>query len=136
MQAVITYSDYLDRPAKLTDVELDWFYSTVKRAQKATGYNVPIIPYDHDLYSKKHRDALGVCCTTDPENPLRNGADTYITIDCYFIDECWREEFADGWKIESDTLVDVIAHELAHLTVWRHGVKHRKLTAELVKKIA
>lgn len=136
MRAVTTYSDFRNRPAELTEEELAWFNSVVRKAQKATGYNVPIIPYDHDLYDRKHRDALGVCCTTDPENPLGKDANTYITIDCYFIDECWREKFADGWRLESDTLVDVIAHELAHLTVWRHGAKHRKLTAELVKKIA
>ena len=136
MKAVITYSDYLDRQTELTEEELAWFYDVVSKAQKITGYNIPIIPYDHDLYDGKHRDALGVCCTTDPKNQLGDGVETYITIDCYFIDECWRHEFKGDFLIETDTLVGVIAHELAHLTVWNHGKKHRELTASILKKIA
>ena len=136
MKAVITYSDYLNRPTELTKDELTWFYSIVSKAQQATGYNVPIIPYDHDLYDGKHRDALGVCCTTDPKNQLGNGVETYITIDCYFIDECWRHEFQGDYFFETDTLVGVIAHELAHLTIWRHGKKHQDLTESIMKKIA
>lgn len=136
MKAVTTYSDYLGRPAELTAEQLDWFYGTVKKAQAATGYNVPIIPYDHDLYERGHRDAIGVCCTTDPHNQLGEGVETFITIDCYYIDECWRHEFKGDFFLEDDTLIDVIAHELAHLTIWRHGKKHKALTAEIRSKIA
>lgn len=136
MRAVTTYSDFRNRPAELTEEELAWFNSVVRKAQKATGYNVPIIPYDHDMYDGKHRDALGVCCTTNPKNQLGDGVDTYITIDCFFIDECWRHEFKGDFFIESDSLIDVIAHELAHLTVWRHGKKHQELTESIARKIA
>ena len=136
MKAVTTYSDYLDRPTELTEAELQWFYSIVERAKAITGYQVPIIPYDHDLYRGKSKNALGCCVTTDPQNQLGEGVDTYITIDCYFIDECWRHEFQDDYMVSPDSLIEVIAHELAHLTVWRHGKKHTEMTNAILKQIA
>lgn len=132
---VITYLDYMDRPTQLTDEELTWFASLVEKARRATGCTVDIIPYDHDLYDGKHRDALGCCITTDPKNAMGDGADTYITIDCYFIDECWRHEFRGDYLLTDDTLEGVLAHEIAHLTVWRHGKKHAALTEKLLEQI-
>ena len=132
---VITYLDYRDRPTQLTDEELTWFRSVVEKARRATGCTVDIIPYDHDLYTGKSRDALGCCITEDPVNPLGEGVDTYITIDCYFIDECWRHEFRGDYLITGDTLDEVLAHEIAHLTVWRHGKKHSALTERLLEQI-
>lgn len=135
MKQVITYSDYRNRPTKLTDKELQWFYGIVEKARAVTGCTVPIITYDHELYEGKHKDALGCCCTTDPSNPLGEGVETIITIDCYFINECYRHEFYGDFLIAGETLVEVIAHEIAHLKVWRHGKKHTQLTSELTEKI-
>ena len=135
MRAVTTYTDFKDRPAKLTADELKWFYEIVEKAQIATGYTVPIIPYDHELYRGKSKDALGTCVTTDPKNQLGEGVETYITIDCYFINECWRHEFRSDYLIAGETLQEVIAHEIAHLTVWRHGKKHSALTWKSLKQI-
>lgn len=135
MKAITTYTDYKNRPTELTAEELNWFAEIVARAQRATGYTVPIIPFDHDLYRGKSRNALGSCCTTDPENQLGEGVETYITIDCYFIDECWRHEFKGDHLIAGETLQEVIAHEIAHLRVWRHGKKHSALTRELLEQI-
>ena len=134
-RAVITYTDYLDRPTKLTDEELGWFNEMVAKARRATGCTVDIIPYDHDLYSGKSRDALGCCITTDPTNQLGEGVESYITIDCYFIDECWRHEFRGDYLITGDNMDEVLAHEIAHLTVWRHGKKHTALTEQLLEQI-
>ena len=135
MEATITYSDCWDRPAELTPDELSWFYKTVEIARQATGCTVPIIPYDHDLFHGKHRNALGCCITKNPGAPLSTDADTTITIDCYFIDECYRHEFNGDFLIAGQTLQEVIAHEIAHLTVWRHGKKHNALSLELLHKI-
>ena len=134
-RGVITYTDYLDREVELTDAEIRWFHEWVNRAKEATGCEVDIIPFDHELYSGKHKDALGCCITTDPGNTLGDGVDTYITIDCYFIDECWRHEFEGEILIGSETLQEVLAHEIAHLTVWRHGKKHTALTEKLLRQI-
>lgn len=135
MKAITTYTDYKDRPAELTADELSWFAEIVAKARQATGCTVPIIPYDHDLYRGKSREALGTCTTTDPENQLGEGVETWITIDCYFIDECWRHEFKGDFLIAGETLEEVIAHEIAHLTVWRHGKKHSAQTAKLLELI-
>ena len=132
---VITYLDYRDRPTQLTAEELTWFHSAVEKARRATGCTVEIIPYDHELYTGKHRDALGCCITEDPKNMLGEGVETYITIDCYFIDECWRHKFRGDFLIAGDTLEEVLAHEIAHLTVWRHGKKHTALTEKLLAQI-
>ncbi len=86
-KAVTTYSDCWNRPTELTKDELSWFYSQVDLARQATGCHVEIIPYDHELYTGKSVNALGCCVTTDPNNQLGEEVDTYITIDCYFIDE-------------------------------------------------
>ena len=135
MKAITTYTDYLNRPTELTADELSWFAEIVAKARRATGCTVPIIPFDHDLYRGKSREALGTCTTTDPDNQLGAGVETYITIDCYFIDECWRHEFKGDYLIAGETLEEVIAHEIAHLTVWRHGKKHSAQTAKLLELI-
>lgn len=135
LKEIISFSDCYDRPAELTADQLEWFRNTVKKCLDASGYDVPVIAYDHDLYKGKSRDALGCCCTGDPENPLRKEAGTFITIDCYFIDEQWNAMHGTGWNISGDTLEGVIAHELAHLTVWRHGRKHKRRTAEILEAI-
>ena len=134
-KAVITYSDCRNRMTELTKDELDWFYAWVERAKHVTGCTVDIVPYDHELYASKHQDALGCTITNKPDDVLGDGVDTYITVDCYFIDECWKREFQGAWTLETETLPGVLAHEIAHLTYWRHGKKHSELTARLLKQI-
>ena len=133
MKEVITYTDAHDRLTRLTDKELDWFHGVVMACRAATGCNVEIIAYDHEMYSGKHKEALGCCCTDNPDDPL--SGDTYITIDCYFIDEKYKERFEGAYDFSFMSLEEVIAHELAHLYVWRHGKKHTKKTEELLCKI-
>ena len=135
VRSITTYLDYKDRPTELTEEELTWFYAVVQTAQMATGCDVPIIPYDHDLYRGRSKDALGSCCTCDPDHPLNADAETYITIDCYFIDECFKHEFRGAFLIGGEDLIDVVAHELAHCFVWRHGKKHSAKTTEFEQMI-
>lgn len=130
MKEMATYSDIYDRPASLTAEELDWFHATVNRCKEITGCTVDIIAYNHDLYCGKSKDALGCCISTDPDDPLH--ADSYITIDTYFIHEMYDVTFNGGWNLSFDTLEGVIAHEIAHLYVWRHGKKHTALTQKLL----
>lgn len=130
-----TFTDYKNRPTELTEAELEWFFSVVDKAKKVTGCTVDIIPWDHDQCRKEDRDALGLTWTKDPKNTLGAGVDTFITIDNYFIDEAYNVIFGKGFRIEWETLEHVIAHEIAHLTVWRHGKKHTALTEELYRQI-
>lgn len=134
-RGVTTYTDYLERPTELSAEELSWFYGVVEKAKRATGCTVDIVPFDHDLYAGKSKDALGCCVTTDPKNQLGDGVETYITVDCYFIDECFRSRFFGDILISGDTLEGVLAHEIAHLYVWRHGKRHSALTESLLGKI-
>lgn len=130
-----TYRDYKDRPTALTEQELDWFFGIVKKARKATGCTVDIIPWDHEQCQKKDQNALGLTWTTDPQNTMGADVDTFITVDCHFIDEAYNAIFGEGFRIEWETMEHVIAHEIAHLTVWRHGKKHTALTEEIFQKI-
>ena len=135
MKPVITFSDCWNRPTQLSEAELTWFQGVVDKARAAVGVDVEIIPFDHDLYRGKSRDALGTCCTKNTADPLSPNADSYITIDCYFIDEKYHELFDCGFSVERKSLEEVIAHEIAHLYVWRHGKKHTALTEQLLEKI-
>ena len=132
---ITTYTDCRNRPTRLSDEELAWFHSCVDQAKRATGYQVEIITFDHDQLEKKHRNALGCCVSNDPTNPLGEGVDAFITIDCYFIHESFRHEVYGDFTLESLSLMDVIAHELAHLTVWRHGKKHTAKTEQILRQI-
>ena len=58
-----------------------------------------------------------------------------IRNDNYFIDECWRHEFKNDFLISGETLLGTLAHEIAHLYVWRHGKKHAALTEKLLQQI-
>ena len=132
---ITTYTDYKDRPTALTEEELAWFHQAVDQAKKATGCPVDIVAWDHEQCPNEAQNALGLTWTEDPKNTLGDGVDTYITIDCYFIDECWRHEFQGDYLIAGENLLHVIAHEIAHLSVWRHGKKHTALTEQLYQRI-
>lgn len=133
MKEITTYSDIYDRPTELTTEELDWFHKIVDHCKSVTGCDVEIVAYNHDLYTGKSKNALGCCCTSDPDDPLHG--DSYITIDTYFIHEMYDVEFNDGFNLSFDTLEGVIAHEIAHLYCWRHGKKHTALTQKLYSQI-
>ena len=133
MKEITTYSDYFGKNFSLTDDELSWFHSVVARCKTATGCAVEIIEYNHDLYTGKSRDALGCCITDNTKDPLQG--DTCITIDTWFIHEKWEEEFNDGFSVEKISLVEVIAHEIAHTYQWRHCKRHQRITSKLVDKI-
>ena len=135
MKAVTTYLDMRNQPTELTPAELEWFYGLVDLARRATGLSIDIIPYDHELYKGKSKNALGCCCTLDTDDPLGPDADSYITIDCYFIHEKFAELFEGMRTIERQSVIDVIAHEIAHLYCWRHGKKHSRITEEIERKI-
>lgn len=39
-------------------------------------------------------------------------------------------------RIEPTSMLEVIAHEIAHLYVWRHGKRHTALTTKIYQQIA
>ena len=79
--------------------------------------------FDHETLSGKSKEALGCCWS-------RDGSVAYqITIDEFFIQECYRDMLWERGirgegvypKILSESLEEVIFHEIAHTVHWRHG---------------
>lgn len=130
-----TYSDMYDNLAELNKAELDYFQSVVKDfsiiMQDYLGVVLPIHNRDHEKMDGKHKEALGIFYTNDKENIL---VDAYITIDNYFIHECYESVFNNIPNISFSTLEETISHEIAHGLVLRHGKKHRELTERILKQ--
>ncbi|QVK19731.1 hypothetical protein KHQ81_15910 (plasmid) [Mycoplasmatota bacterium] len=116
----------------LSDNEKDYFNSIVKFIKQKINVNIPIIPYDHDLLQGKSKEALG--CSWSKDKIIVDK----ITIDEYFIQECYGDYmYRLGYKsfvpkVEEKSIEEVICHEIAHMSYWRHGKKHRELTRELI----
>ena len=113
--------------------EEKYFESTVEKIKAALGVNVEIKMYDHEKLSGKHKKAVGCC--------HRFSDDTYsITIDEYFVTECYEhfilKSKCSSWGLVGETLEQVICHEIAHITEWRHGKRHQQLTNELLRRVA
>lgn len=130
-----TYSDMYDNLAELNKAELDYFQSVVKDfsiiMQDYLGVVLPIYNRDHEKMDGKHKEAFGIFYTNDKENIL---VDAYITIDNYFIHECYESVFNNIPNISFSTLEETISHEIAHGLVLRHGKKHRELTKRILKQ--
>lgn len=127
------YSDMYENPTELTEAELNYFHTVVSKfsviMQDYLGTVLPILNRDHEKMDGKHKEALGIFYTNDKENPL---ADAFITIDNYFIHECYEKVFNGIENISFSTLEETISHEIAHGLVIRHGKKHRELTERIL----
>jgi len=93
--------------------------------------SVPVVIYNHD-FIKGHKKALGIT-----HFEYKGGLPLKITIDEYFVEECYKEYLGIPFgkqmrELAGDTLEGVICHELAHLTHLRHGKKHREETQRLL----
>ena len=129
----ISYLDLDDQPAELSQEELNWFFKVCEECQEATGIRIQIQPADHEKRKGKGKEALGTLHTKDPDNIA--ASESMITIDNYFIHECFEEKFHGQYNLSFETLEHVIAHEFAHLYQWRHCKRHERLTEELFEKI-
>lgn len=110
----------------LTSTEKAYFQETVAKIRYSVNFRVPIEAMDHELLKGKSKEALGICWAEDDGNG--NRIPYRITIDEYFIQECFVALEKPYLKIELQTLEEVIAHEIAHLRYWRHGKKHTEWT--------
>lgn len=135
-----TYLDMYNKPTELSEAELDYFQSVVKRfsviMQDYLGVVLPIYNRDHDEVGGKHKNALGIFYTNNKENPLLSMSNTYITIDNYFIHECYEYIFngIPYLSFSTSTLEEIVSHEIAHGLVFRHGKKHNDLTARILRQ--
>lgn len=113
--------------------EQEYFNNTVNNIKSKLNINITIKIYDHELLDGKHKKAVGCC--------HKFSDDTYlITIDEYFVTECYEYFVLDkkysSWGLVGETLEQVICHEIAHLTEWRHGKKHIALMNKYLEMIA
>lgn len=127
------YLDLWDKPASLTEAEIKWFSGICNDCIEATGIKILIECADHEKLKGKSKEALGIFYTNNIENPL--DGDCKITIDIFFIHECYEEVFNNGLNLNFEDLEHVIAHEFAHAFQWRHCKRHTQLTEELYQKI-
>lgn len=128
-----SYSDWNGNKVVLTEEEIKWFTKICKKCTNAIGLNILIECSDHDQLKGKSKEALGIFWTECVENPLKGNPK--ITIDNYFIHECYEEVFNNKINISFETLEHVIAHEFAHAYQWRHCKRHTKITEEIYQKI-
>ena len=122
----ISYTEFDGTLTRLTGPELNYFYKIADELREAVGRWIRIIPDNHDNLEGKSKEALGCFYTSSKEESFTE--DCLITIDTWFIHECYRFEFENVPSIEPQTLVSVIAHELAHSDKFRHCKYHTRLT--------
>jgi len=115
-----------DKPSTLTAEEREFFEKTVVSVKCSVPVDVPIEAMDHSVLPKKYKEAFGNCWAREYKDGRR--IPYLITIDEFFIHECFVALEKPYLKLESETLEDVIAHEIAHLRYWRHGKKHTAWT--------
>lgn len=122
-----------DSASSLTEEEIKFFNDTVARIKYSVNVHVPIEIMNHDNLVGKHKEALGICWAEGDETgkpaPFR------ITIDEYFVHECFVALERPYMKLEPQSLEQVIAHEIAHLHIWQHGKKHTELTERIFRLI-
>lgn len=92
--------------------EKKYFDETVDRIESSFKVGIPIEVSDHGLLQP-------VC----------------ITVDEFFVHECYIGLERLYMKLEPQSLDQVIAHEIAHLKYWRHGKNHTKFVKELLRSI-
>ena len=126
----LNYTEFDGTLTRLTGEELNYFYKIADEIREAVDRWIRIIPDNHDNLEGPSKEALGCFYTSSKEEPFQD--DCLITIDNWFIHECYLSEVKGVPSIEPQTLVSVIAHELAHSDKFRHCKYHARLTYLIV----
>lgn len=129
----ITYTDFYGEKAYLTTQEINWFRDVCELCKAATSINLPIEPHNHEKLHGKQKEALAFICTDNKDDPF--AGDTVISVDTYFIHECYLEVFQGICNLSLTTLEEAIAHEFAHCFQWRHCKRHDRITEMFYQKI-
>jgi hypothetical protein len=125
-----TYKDLYDNPAELTLKELTYFNDVVSHIKAVLHINIEITNRDHETLRGKNKEACALIYkSTQDEN------DCFITVDNYFIHECYMEKYHGAYNLSFISLEKAICHEIAHLSQWQHCKKHSRITEELYNQI-
>jgi hypothetical protein len=123
---------------KLLNVEQSqYFENIVNPIINKFNVSIPIIPFDHDTLTDKSKEALGSAWSYDKKTVYQITIDEYFIYECY-CDHMWNQGIRKkGYypKLEKQSLAEVICHEIAHMTYWRHGKKHTELTQQLINSL-
>ncbi len=128
-----TTSVTADTGSSLTEEEIKYFEDTVAKVKRSVNVRVPIEIMDHEQLTGKHKEALGICWAK--YDSAGNRVPYRMTIDEFFVHECFVALEKPYMKLEPESLEQVIAHEIAHLHCWRHGKKHTELTRRICRLI-
>ena len=118
------YTDCYYKPTALTSEEQKFFQDTVSKVLSATDIQIPVYMCDHEKFPG-YEDPLGM-------HWKNADGDEFITIDNYFIHECYEVAFNGAYNIENEDLVSVLCHELAHIRYQRHSRYHEELTEKYI----
>lgn len=129
----IIYTDLYGEEAYLTTQEINWFRNVCELCKAATSINLPIEPHNHEKLHGKQKEALAFICTDNTADPL--SGDTMISVDTYFIHECYEEVFKGICNLSFTTLEEAISHEYAHCFQWRHCKRHDRITQMIYQRI-
>jgi hypothetical protein len=124
------YTDLYDNKLELTQNELNYFYNTVNHIKEKLNIDIEIVNRNHETLKGKEKEAYGICYKS-----LHDNNDLFITIDNFFIHECYEEKFNNKYNLSFESLEHCICHEIAHIQEWRHGKKHTELTEILYNKV-
>lgn len=122
------YYDIRNNPAALTDAEQSYFWETVAKVLLTVGISIPVYMADHEQLPQSCADALGIHWKNDD-------GDEFISIDCYFIHDCYEVAFNGAHNVFDESLVSVLCHELAHVRYRRHSKYHTSLTAKYISQV-
>lgn len=134
-----SYKDMYGNIVDITENEMEYFHSVIRKfvpvMEDFIGRIIEIENRDHEKMDRKNREALGIYYTNMTESGADNKHD-FITIDNYFIHECYAKVFDGVHNIAFSTLEETIAHEIAHALYFRHGKKHREMTERILKMVS
>lgn len=120
------YTDYANREIELTRAEQRYFWDTVSKVLFAVSININVYMCDHERLPGDCENALGM--------HWKNAeGDEFITIDNFFIHECYEVAFNGAYDINGEDLVSVLCHELAHIRYRRHTKYHEELTEKYIR---
>ena len=124
-----TYRDMRKDPAALTENEQAWFRATVAQVKRALDVEIPVYMCDQERLPGSCADALGIHWVS------ADGMDEFITVDNYFIHECYEAAFHGAHMLGDENLVSVLCHEIAHMRYQRHTKYHAALTQKYIRAV-
>lgn len=124
------YFDIWNNPATLTDAEQAYFHQTVALVKNAIGVEIPIYMFNQEILPGSAANALGIHWINE------NTKNEFITVDNYFIHECYEAAFHDAFMLGTENLISVLCHEIAHMRYQRHTKYHANLTKKYITQVA